>query len=97
MAPGLPHKEFVIATKVAAPFAKKSVDGLWQGISIDLWRHIAEQLHLRYGFIELATVQELLDATPKATLTLQSPQSPSQRLGREAVILPSHSMTQGWE
>ena len=41
----------------------KGPDGSWQGISIDLWRHLAEQLHLRYHFVEAATVQDLMAAT----------------------------------
>jgi ABC-type amino acid transport substrate-binding protein len=43
----------------------KGPDGNWLGISIDLWRRIADQLHLRYRFIEGATVADLLDATNK--------------------------------
>jgi polar amino acid transport system substrate-binding protein len=56
-------RELVVATKEAAPFAMKDPGGTWQGISIDLWRHIADQLHLRYRFVEVATVQDLLTAT----------------------------------
>jgi polar amino acid transport system substrate-binding protein len=41
-------QELVIGTKVAAPFAMKAEDGTWRGISVDLWRHIADQMHLRY-------------------------------------------------
>ena len=45
----------------------KGGDGNWQGISIDLWRRVAEQMHLRYRFIEVVTVQDLLDATANGT------------------------------
>jgi polar amino acid transport system substrate-binding protein len=45
-------RELVIGTKVAAPFAMKEEDGTWRGISIELWRHIANQMHLRYRFEE---------------------------------------------
>ena len=55
-----PEKELVIATKEAPPFVMKRSDGTLYGISIDLWRQIAEQLHLRYHFSEHETVQELL-------------------------------------
>ena len=41
----------------------KGPDGAWQGISIELWRHIADHMHLRYHFVEVATVQDLLAAT----------------------------------
>src|SRR6516164_8161378 len=56
----IPERELVIATKEAPPFVMKRSDGTLSGISIDLWRQIAEQLHLRYHFSEHETVQELL-------------------------------------
>lgn len=66
-APALPDRELVVATKEAPPFAMKREDGTWRGISIDLWRRIAEQLHLRYRFVELPTVQDLLNATSEGS------------------------------
>jgi ABC-type amino acid transport substrate-binding protein len=45
-------RELVIATKQSAPFAMKSADGHWEGISIALWQRIARQLHLHYRFVE---------------------------------------------
>ena len=62
-----PDREIIVATKQAPPFAMKGGDGNWQGISIDLWRRIAEQMHLRYRFTEVVTVQDLLDATANGT------------------------------
>lgn len=58
-----PDRVLVVATKEAAPFAMKEPDGSWQGISIDLWRRLAGQLHLRYQFAEVRTVPDLLKAT----------------------------------
>jgi polar amino acid transport system substrate-binding protein len=46
------RRELIIGTKVAAPFAMKEADGAWRGLSIELWRHIANQMHLRYRFEE---------------------------------------------
>ena len=59
----LPDRELVVATKEAAPFAMKGSDGAWRGISIDLWRHVADRLHLRYRLVEMTTVQDLIAAT----------------------------------
>jgi ABC-type amino acid transport substrate-binding protein len=56
-------RELLVATKEAPPFAMKGSDGTWQGISIELWRRVADQLHLRYRFVEASTVQELMAAT----------------------------------
>lgn len=58
---GLPDRELVIGTKEAPPFAMKSGDGAWQGISIELWRRVADELRLRYRFEEEPTVQGLID------------------------------------
>src|SRR3984893_4165295 len=60
-APISSQQELVIGTKVAAPFAMKAADGSWSGISIDLWRHIADDLHLHYRFAEEADVKALID------------------------------------
>ena len=58
-----PDRELTVVTKEAAPFSMRGPDGSWQGISIDLWRHLADELHLRYHFVEAATVQDLMAAT----------------------------------
>jgi ABC-type amino acid transport substrate-binding protein len=60
--PGDPaQRELVVGTKEAAPFAMKLADGRWTGISIDLWRRIAEERGLRYRLVDMETVQGLLD------------------------------------
>jgi polar amino acid transport system substrate-binding protein len=53
--------ELVVGTKDAPPFAMKDADGNWAGISIDLWRRIADRLHLHYRFAEEPNVQGLID------------------------------------
>ncbi|MGA8655051.1 MAG: transporter substrate-binding domain-containing protein [Chthoniobacterales bacterium] len=60
-------RELVIGTKVAPPFAMKAEDGTWRGISIDLWRRIASQIHLRYRFQE-TTLQGLIDGVAEGSL-----------------------------
>jgi ABC-type amino acid transport substrate-binding protein len=57
----------VIGTKVAPPFAIKAEDGTWHGISIDLWRHIADLIHLRYRFQE-TTLKGLIDGVSEGSL-----------------------------
>jgi polar amino acid transport system substrate-binding protein len=56
------NHEVVVAIKEAAPFVIKGADGTWRGISIDLWRHVADGLRLRYRFVEQPTVQALVEA-----------------------------------
>jgi len=55
------QRELVVGTKEAPPFVIKSADGTWSGISIDLWRKIAEDNRLSYRFAEEPTVQRLID------------------------------------
>ena len=58
---GLLQRELVIGTKEAAPFSMKSSDGTWSGISIDLWRRIADEKKIRYRFVETETVPQLIE------------------------------------
>ncbi|MGA8658920.1 MAG: transporter substrate-binding domain-containing protein [Chthoniobacterales bacterium] len=60
-------RELVIGTKVAPPFAMKAEDGTWRGVSIDLWRRIANQIHLRYRFQE-TTLKGLIDGVANGSL-----------------------------
>ena len=60
-------RELVIGTKVAPPFAIKAKDGTWHGISIDLWRRVANQMHLRYRFQE-TTLSGLTDGVADHSL-----------------------------
>ncbi len=55
-------RELVVGTRQAPPFSMKGQDGAWEGISIDLWRHIAERLHLHYRIEDRGSVQDLVDA-----------------------------------
>lgn len=55
------QRELVVGTKEAAPFAMKGADGNWIGISIDLWRKIADEKKIRYRFVEAETVPELIE------------------------------------
>lgn len=55
------QRELVVGTKEAPPFAMKDADGNWSGISIDLWRRVADELHLRYRIAEEPQVQGLID------------------------------------
>lgn len=49
-----------VGVKSSPPFALKQADGDWTGVSIDLWRTVAEELDLEYEFQELP-LDALLD------------------------------------
>ncbi len=48
-----------VGTKQSPPFAMKNPDGSWTGISIELWKHLADELNLDFEFKEL-TLDEML-------------------------------------
>jgi polar amino acid transport system substrate-binding protein len=54
-------RELVVGTKEAPPFAIKSEKGEWSGISIELWRQVADQIKLKYRFAEAGSVTSLLE------------------------------------
>jgi len=60
--------ELVVGTKNAPPFAIKGERGDWSGISIELWRHVADKLKLQYRFVEAESVTSLLDGVRDGTL-----------------------------
>ncbi|MBX9710326.1 MAG: transporter substrate-binding domain-containing protein [Xanthobacteraceae bacterium] len=62
-ASSLSNRELVVGVKSTPPFAMLAEDGNWHGISIDLWRRAADQLHLRYRFDEQPTLQELFEGS----------------------------------
>jgi polar amino acid transport system substrate-binding protein len=47
------HKKLLVGIKETPPFAMKNEQGEWIGISVDLWRQIAEELNLSYQWREL--------------------------------------------
>lgn len=62
------QRELVVGTKQAPPFAMKGPSGAWSGIGIDLWRRVADELHLRYRFREEPNVQALIDGVANGQL-----------------------------
>lgn len=50
--PGFKKTKVVVAVMDGPPWSMKDEDGEWQGITVDLWREIAEYLHLGYEFKE---------------------------------------------
>jgi Bacterial extracellular solute-binding proteins, family 3 len=68
-APDMPasDRELVLGLRAAPPFVIKTPDGIWTGISVELWRHLAEQLRLRYRFEE-TTQEGLLKGLADGTL-----------------------------
>jgi len=61
----------VVGTKQAAPFSFQDADGTWQGISIDLWRAVADDLGLAFELREVSLdglVEGLADGSLDASV-----------------------------
>lgn len=56
----LPMRTLVVGTKPIPPFVVQNADGSFSGISIDLWKRVAEQLNIPYT-IRVYEVRQLLD------------------------------------
>ena len=62
------NAKLAIGTKDSPPFSIKQSDGTWEGLSIELWKAIAQDLDLDYEFKEM-TLGEMLDGVADNSLT----------------------------
>lgn len=56
------QREVRVAIRVLEPFVNKTSDGRYSGFSIDLWEEVARRNDFRTTYVEVASVNELLDA-----------------------------------
>lgn len=61
-------RTLVIGTKEAAPFAMRSADSTWTGMSIDLWTLIAREIGTRTVWRDVEPLHALLDSVAAARL-----------------------------
>jgi ABC-type amino acid transport substrate-binding protein len=45
-------QKLLVGAQVAPPFAMKTADGRWEGLSIELWQALAQDLGVNYECIE---------------------------------------------
>ncbi|GBC62308.1 hypothetical protein DENIS_3277 [Desulfonema ishimotonii] len=60
-------RKLIIGTREAPPFSMKAEDGSWQGLGIDLWRDMAEEMNLDYEFREMG-IQALITGVQEKQL-----------------------------
>jgi len=90
------------------PFAMKSVEGQWEGISIDLWREVADRMGVDFELREYVSIQALteafvkgdLDLTPTAALTAEHEvlldYSDAYYMSGAAIAVPAQKAGHGW-
>jgi ABC-type amino acid transport substrate-binding protein len=105
---GIQSKTLRVGVAELQPFVMKTVDGHWEGISIDLWREVADRMgadfELReYGSVELLTeavVKGDLDLTPMAAVTadreLAADFSDAYYTSGAAIVVPVKKAGHGW-
>lgn len=81
-------KQIVVGTKVAAPFVIEDAQGNYTGLSIDLWKKIADRLGLVYRY-QKSDLSGLISGLEEGKLDI-SVAALSATPGREAVIDFSH-------
>jgi len=52
LAGAAPAEQLVVGVKPAPPFAMRNAEGVWEGVSVELWKRIAEKNELEYRFEE---------------------------------------------
>ena len=60
-------RKLVVGTKHSPPFAFKTTDEKWTGISIELWRQLTDELNLEYELQEMP-LDEMLDGLASSHL-----------------------------
>ena len=53
---------------VAPPFTMKTADGRWEGLSIEFWQAIAQELGGEYELIEYNTLGQIVEVVEKGEL-----------------------------
>jgi ABC-type amino acid transport substrate-binding protein len=61
------QRDLILGTREVPPFAMLDEEGQWHGISVDLWRLIAEELDLRYRFQPMG-LAEMVDSVSAGTI-----------------------------
>ncbi|TPW31388.1 transporter substrate-binding domain-containing protein [Pararhizobium mangrovi] len=51
----------IVATRDAPPFAFQDANGNWEGISVELWKRIAERMNLTYRFQKTTKLSDMID------------------------------------
>ncbi len=105
---GVQLKTLQVAVVEMQPFAMKTVDGHWEGISIDLWRELADRMGVdfelrEYGSIEALTeafVKRDVDLTPMTAMTAEREVlvdfSGAYYLSGAVIVVPAQKAGHGW-
>ena len=105
---GIQSKTLQVGVVELEPFAMKTVDGHWEGISIDLWREVADRMGVDFELREYGSVQALtkafvkgdLDLTPMVAVTAEREVlvdfSDAYYVSGAVIVVPMQKAGRGW-
>jgi ABC-type amino acid transport substrate-binding protein len=105
---GIQSETLQVGVVELQPFAMKSVDGHWEGISVDLWREVADRMGVdfelrEYGSVEVLTegfVKGDLDLTPLGAVTAEREVlvdfSDAYYTSGAVIVVPAQKAGQSW-
>ena len=82
--------KLLVATIVAPPFAMKTADSTWEGLSIDLWHAVASKIGVEYEIQTRDTFGQLVDAVEKRAVDVVIALAASPE--REIILDLSHPL-----
>src|SRR5271157_2678214 len=68
-----PDEPLRVAVYDVPPYGSVDTEGLFSGASVDLWRRVAEDLHLTYRFIAVAQMEDVITAARLARVEFSYP------------------------
>ena len=83
--------KLTVGTIAAPPFAIKTAVGVWEGLSIDLWKAIASQLGVQYAIRKYDTIEQVLDAIENGKLDVAIALMVTEK--RETILDMSHPLS----
>lgn len=105
---GIRSKTLQVGVSELQPFAMKTVDGQWEGVSIDLWRELADRMGVDFELREYGSVQALteafvkgdIDLTPMAAVTAKREVlvdfSDAYYMSGAVIVVPARNAGRGW-
>ncbi len=105
---GIQSETLRVGVVALEPFAMKTVDGHWEGIAVDLWREVADEMGVDFELREYGSVQALtedfvkgdLDLTPLVAVTEEREVvvdfSDAYYMSGAAIVVPARKAQQGW-
>ncbi len=104
----IPSQALQVAVAELQPFAMKTDNGHWEGISIDLWREVADKMGVDFELREYGSVEALteaffegdIDLTPMAAVTAEREVSVDfsdvYYMSGAVIVVPVQKAGHGW-